>query len=94
MFSSSQHQKPSFSRVVLVLFVLLTCIRVWMGPTPLIDPAQAQIPDSGAQRKMLVDEARRTNQLLTEIKQILSTQTLNVRIEGADNTSTDNQAGS
>ena len=93
MFSSSQHQKASFLRIALVLFVLLTCVRVWLGPEPMVDTAQAQIPDAGSQRRAMVDEIRRTNQLLTEIKQILSTQTLNVRIQGADNTSTDNKAG-
>ena len=41
----------------------------------------------------MVDEIRRTNQLLEEIKQILSSDTLNVRIQGADNASTDNKAG-
>ena len=93
MFSSSQHQKASFSRIALVLFVLFTCVRVWLGPMPMVDTVQAQIPDAGVQRNTMVDEIRRTNQLLTEIKQILTTQTLNVRIHGADNTSTDNKAG-
>ena len=93
MSSSSQHQKTPFLRVTLVMFVLLTCVRVWLGPAPMVDTAQAQIPDAGVQRNAMVDEIRRTNQLLTDIKQILTTQTLNVRIQGADNTSTDNKTG-
>ena len=91
MFTLSQGQKPSWLVVAMGLFVLLTCLRVWVGPMPVVQPARAQIPDAGTQRKLLVDEVRRTNQLLTDIKQILATRTLNVRIEGADNPSADNQ---
>lgn len=67
------------------LFVLLTCLRVWTGPAPLLEAARAQIPDSGLQRQQLLDETRRTNRLLTEIKQLLKEGTLNVRVRGADN---------
>lgn len=67
------------------LFVLLTCLRVWTGPAPLIEVARAQIPDSGLQRQLLLDETKRTNRLLTEIKQLLKEGTLNVRVRGADN---------
>ena len=76
-----------FWRTVIGLFALLTAIRVWTGPVPLIEPASAQIPDSGLQRQQLLDETRRTNQLLQEIKQILNSGTLNVRFPGADNPS-------
>jgi hypothetical protein len=85
MFTASQHQKPRFLPYAIAIFVLLTCLRVWVGPVPLLPKAQAQIPDSGMQRKLLLDEAKRTNQLLGEIKQILTSHTLNVRLEGADN---------
>ena len=93
MIRSSQHRNWSLPRVALLLFVLLSCLRAWLGPMSFMDPVQAQIPDAGTQRKELVDEVRRTNQLLQEIKQILSSDILNVRIQGADNTSTDNKAG-
>ena len=73
------------TRAVIGIFVLLTCIRVWVGPTQILNQAQAQIPDSGMQRKLLLDEARRTNQLLGRIEQFLKTHTFNVRIKGADN---------
>lgn len=76
---------------VLTTLLFLTCLKIWIGPTPILSPAQAQIPDSGMQRKQLLVEARRTNQLLVEIKQFLATQTLNVRIEGADNQGADNK---
>ena len=92
MFTLSQGQKRSWPGVVIGLFMLLTCLRVWVGPVPVVQPARAQIPDAGTQRKLLAEELRRTNMLLTDIKQILTTRTLNVRIEGADNPSADNQA--
>lgn len=72
-------------RAAVALFVLLTCLRVWTGAQPLVQPARAQIPDSGRQRKLLLGEARRTNQLLAEIAQILRERTLNVRLAPADN---------
>ena len=65
--------------------MLLTCLKVWIGPTRLIERAEAQIPDAGLQRKQLLDEARLTNLLLGEIKQILEKGTINVRTNGADN---------
>ncbi len=67
------------------LFVILTCLRIWLGPFPLLERAEAQIPDAGLQRKQQLDEVRRTNELLSDIKRILETQTLHVRLEGADN---------
>lgn len=72
-------------RAVIGLFVLATCLWVWVGPGTILEPARAQIPDSGMQRKLLLEEARQTNLLLTEIKQLLKDHTFNVRIEGADN---------
>lgn len=80
-----QYQNHRWLLGVFGFFVLLTCIRVWVGPAAILEQAQAQIPDSGKQRKLLVEEARRTNQLLTEIKLLLETRTFNVRIQGADN---------
>lgn len=73
-----------WSQRLLVAFVLLSCFRAWTGPwTP--PEAVAQIPDAGAQRRDQLDEARRTNQLLSEIRSILTDQVLNVRIHSADN---------
>lgn len=93
MNSVHQRSRHKWSRVLLGLAVLATCIRIWFGPPALIDSAQAQIPDSGKQRIQLLEEARRTNRILTEIKQILEGRTLNVRVVGADNKS-DAPAGS
>lgn len=66
-------------------FVLLTCIRVWTGPLPMLGTAYGQIPDAGLQRNQLLHEAKLSNQLLADIKQTLATGTLHVRLEGADN---------
>lgn len=82
-----QYRAQSFWRSVIGLAALLTCLRIWIGPVTLVEPVSAQIPDSGLQRQLQLDEARRTNRLLEEIKQILDKRTLNVRIRGADNPS-------
>lgn len=74
-------------RTVACLLLLATCMRVWFGPLPVLPAAYGQIPDAGLQRKLLLEEAIRTNQLLTEIRTILSDRTLNVSIQGADNSS-------
>lgn len=72
-------------RMAFFAFVLLTCVRVWTGPGQWEPTAQAQIPDAGLQRKQAIEEARRTNQLLSEIREILSDGVLNVRVQSADN---------
>lgn len=78
--ASSQFWKPA-----LYVLAVLSCLRVWTGPTQILPRAEAQIPDAGLQRKLLHEELQRTNEQLAEIKQLLSTHTLNVRIAGADN---------
>ena len=82
---SPQPRSRRFVDRLVVFFVILTCFRIWLGPFPLLERAEAQIPDAGLQRKQLVDEARRSNELLSDIKRILESQTLHVRLEGADN---------
>ena len=81
----SEPRQNRFVNRLVTLFVVLTCLRIWLGPFPLLERAEAQIPDAGLQRKQLVDEARRSNELLSDIKRILESQTLHVRLEGADN---------
>ena len=83
----SQTRSRQWLGRVLVAAALLTCLRVWIGPLPTLETAQAQIPDSGLQRKLLLDEAQRTNQLLTEIRDLLAKPSLNARPHGADNKS-------
>ena len=83
----ASHREPGPLTTILLVFVLLTCLRVWLAPAGAVEPVQAQIPDAGAQRRQQVDEARLTNQLLSDIKRILESGTLHVRLEGADNPS-------
>lgn len=79
------HAPSRLWKSALYVLAVLTCLRVWLGPTQILPRAEAQIPDAGMQRKLMLEEAQRTNQLLAEIRQILTVQTLNVRIAGADN---------
>lgn len=72
-------------RTIGCLIVLATCLHVWVGPFSMLPQAYGQIPDAGLQRKLILEEAVRTNQLLAEIKNMLAERTLNVRIQGADN---------
>jgi hypothetical protein len=81
----SEPRQNRFVNRLVTFLVVLTCLRIWLGPFPLLERAEAQIPDAGLQRKQLVDEARRSNELLSDIKRILESQTLHVRLEGADN---------
>jgi hypothetical protein len=71
-------------RACLFAVVLVTCIRVWTGPTDVIPVARAQIPDSGRQRRELLAEARQTNALLAEIREILKSHTIKVELQDSD----------
>jgi len=82
--------KTSWGRTVVTIIALVTLIKVWAGPITITQEAMAQIPNSGKQRIQLLEQAKRTNQLLTEIKKILSHDTLKVHWEGADKPGTDN----
>lgn len=66
--------RGSSLRSGMLLGVLLVGTAMFViGPQRLVEPAMAQIPDSGLQRKQILAEARRANQLLGEIKQLLTT---------------------
>ena len=88
--SFQRHENPAVRfilRALACLVILTTCLRVWIGPFSILPEAYGQIPDAGMQRKLILEEAVRTNQLLTDIKMMLAEKTLNVRIQGADNSS-------
>lgn len=76
----------SVGRAVLWVFLGLTAGKVWLNVPSVDTPAQAQIPDSGAQLNALIAEAQKTNGLLTQIVDTLSNRTIKVRMAGADNT--------
>jgi len=72
---------------ILSAVVVATCIRVWSWPDgQLLPHAQAQVPDSGLQRKQILAAAQRTNELLIRIIDILGSETIEVRIVEADKT--------
>ena len=71
---------------VTTLFII-TFARVWLPSVTEPAAAEAQIPDAGAQRVQLVEEARRTNEILTEIRDILRKEPLQVIVRSADNQS-------
>jgi hypothetical protein len=76
-----------FTRGVLVtLTALLTIIAIelWAMQPDVVSPAQAQVPDSGLQRYQMIDEARRTNQLLEQILEHLRTKPVKVNITDTD----------
>lgn len=84
MIRSFKRQESPWLRAAIAFFVLITCVRVWVGPIQFLDQAHGQLPDPALQRKAALAEAKRTNQLLAEIKQVLETKVLNVRIADAD----------
>ena len=68
----------------MVAFVLLTCLRVWLGPVDLLPRARGQIPDSGLQRRQLLEAVRESNEQLRQILSVLKSGTLNVRLVSTD----------
>ncbi|MBI5765122.1 MAG: hypothetical protein HZA51_16525 [Planctomycetes bacterium] len=75
-----------FTRTLLVTLTLLLAViavELWIGQADR-NTVSAQIPDTGLQRQNIVEEARRTNQLLEQILTQLRTGTMKVRSESAD----------
>ncbi len=84
MCERKEHAQHNWIKTGLTAFVLLTCLRVWVGPFSMTDKAEAQAFDPAAQRAEIRSEAVKTNRLLQEIHQTLKTQTFKVRVEGTD----------
>ncbi len=80
-------------RSVIILVVALSVLKVWLSPAPLVDRAQAQIPDAGTQRVAQLEEIRRTNALLQQLIDTLEHQTIKVRVEGLDKAAADRAKG-
>ncbi len=85
---TEQTKRPGrrFLRVLLGAVLVATCVKVWLGPSTAIPTAQAQIPNAGNQRLQLVNEVRKSNELLAQIALILKSQTLKVEVQGTDKT--------
>ncbi len=77
--------RQSIIRTLGFSFLLLTCLKVWLSPVDVIQPAVAQIPNSGKQRFDMLAELKRVNQQLSELISVVRTHTIKVRMDGADN---------
>ena len=73
-------------RFFLGVILAVTFIRVWAGPTSWAADAKAQIPDAGSQRADLLQEVRKTNDLLRKVVKILETQSVKVEVQNAAGT--------
>ncbi len=72
-------------RAILVTVLVLTCGRVWLGESLATPVAEAQAFDPAAQRKAIADAIERSNELLTEIRDLLKKGVINVRVRSTDN---------
>ena len=72
--------------LLLALTVLLAVIAIelWAARPGTTSTAMAQVPDSGAQRNQMIEETRRTNQLLEQILDHLKTKTVMVKMADTD----------
>jgi hypothetical protein len=68
---------------VIVVLQVVTLIGQWVI-TPGATPAQAQIPDAGAQRNEVINQLRSTNDKLDKLLMLLSGGNLQVRVVRAD----------
>ena len=76
-----------YTRVLLtVIAVLLSVIAVELAfeRGPALPAAQAQIPDTGKQRMMIVEETKQSNRLLSAILEHLRTKTVKVEMKPTD----------
>ncbi len=65
-----------------MLAAIIIELALLISPGPPV--AQAQIPDTGLQRREIIEGIERTNQKLDELKDLLRTQVLKVRVVGTD----------
>jgi hypothetical protein len=76
-----------FTRSLLCILTALlgiVAVELWVALPSTAPAAVAQIPDTGLQRLQIVEEARKTNELLREILDHLKNGTVKVRTESAD----------
>lgn len=72
--------------VLTLIAIALVAIMIELAtliPT-ILPTAQAQIPDSALQRKEMTEAIERTNQKLDDLKDVLRTQVLKVRVVATD----------
>ena len=82
---TSRRVRERYTQIVLTVIAgLLTVIAVelaFVAESTTLPRATAQIPDTGLQRKQIVDEQRITNQRLSAILNHLKEGTINVRVD-------------
>jgi uncharacterized protein YpmS len=76
---------------LLTALLVVIAVELWVAMPSSAPAAMAQIPDTGLQRQQIVEETRRTNQLLEQILEQLKTGTVKVKWESADKPLTDRQ---
>ena len=74
---------------VVVILQGLILAGQWLGAPALVSPAQAQIPDPGAQTQQVIKELQALNAKMDRMVGIFESGKLEVRVAGAD----DNKAG-
>lgn len=84
MAISQRQSLHGWFRTLLYLFVVLTCIRVWVALDPIVPEAKAQIPDAGSQRVRMIEQLEQANQRLAEIARVLKDGVIKVNVENAD----------
>jgi len=72
-------------RGMVAAVLALTCAKVWLGDAVGTPAAQAQVFDSAAQRKAILEAIERGNATLIEIRDQLKTGVINVRARSTDN---------
>lgn len=77
---SPRYTRPSTGGWLIRLAVVVTILRVWLGPEPWDPRAEAAIPDSGLQRKLILEEVQRANDTLARIEGLLKSGTFDVRV--------------
>jgi hypothetical protein len=68
---------------VVVALQVLTILGQWVSPG-MTQPAQAQIPDAGAQQNQMINELKGVNTRLDHLVAILETGKLQVRVDSPD----------
>ncbi len=79
----SERYLPALLTVIAGLLVAII-VELAVLISPGLPAAQAQIPDSGLQRREMIEAVERTNRKLDELRDVLRDQVLKVRVVGTD----------
>jgi len=74
---------------IVVILQGLILMGQWFGSPSMVSPAQAQVPDAGAQRYEMITELKSLNGKMEKLISILESGKLEVKVAHAD----DNKAG-